>query len=72
MRKILTILLTILLGIALGVGVATLRIRSAPWNRTLDEGGQGARPSSTEGGTSADKLAEGAKLRILDRYAAES
>jgi hypothetical protein len=52
MRKILAILLIIFLGIALGVGVARLRIKAAPWNPTLDEGGQGARPSSSK----SDKL----------------
>ena len=40
MKKMLAILLIILLGIALGVGVATLRIKTAPWNPALDEGGR--------------------------------
>jgi len=63
MRKILAILLIILLGVALGIGVAALRIRTASWNPTLDKGGQDARPSNTEGGKPAPKVAQVPGLR---------
>ena len=46
MRKIFAIFLTILLGVALGVGIATLRIGTASWKPTLDQGGQDESPSS--------------------------
>ena len=69
MRKILAILLIIVLGIALGIGVATLRIRTASWNPTLDEGGQDARPSNTEGGKPPAKLTQIPYLRIVARFA---
>ena len=39
MKAVLWFALVIVLGIALGVGVALLRIRSAPWNPKIDEGG---------------------------------
>lgn len=58
MKKILAILLIILLGIALGVGVAMLRIKTAPWNPAIDEGVPAARPSSTKGDEPATKAAQ--------------
>jgi len=69
MKKILAILLIILLGVALGVSVATLRIRTASWNPALDEGGQDARPPSTEGGKPEPKLTRIPHLPIVARFA---
>ncbi len=50
MKKILAILLIIALGVALGVGIAVLKIKSAPWNPVIDEGRPPAGTSTTKAG----------------------
>ena len=58
MKKVFAFLLIILLGIALGVGMATLRIKAAPWNPALDEGEPAPGPPSKSGDTPATKVAQ--------------
>jgi hypothetical protein len=48
MKKIFAILLIVALGVALGVGIAMLKIKSAPWNPASDEGKLPAGTSSTK------------------------
>jgi hypothetical protein len=64
MKKVLAILLIVLLGIALGVGVATLRLRSAPWNPVPDEGEPATGPSSTSG-KPATKVAQFSRPAVV-------
>jgi hypothetical protein len=58
MKKVFAILLIVLLGVALGVGMATLRIKAAPWNPGLDQGEPAAAPPSKSGDKPAMKVAQ--------------
>jgi hypothetical protein len=58
MKKIFAILLIVVLGIALGVGIAMLKIKAAPWNPTLDNGGPATGTTTTNGSKPVTKAAQ--------------
>jgi hypothetical protein len=68
MKKIFSILLIVVLGIALGVAIAMLKLKAAPWNPTLDNGGP-ATGTSTNSNRSATGVAQVGYAPVAARFA---
>ena len=69
MKKIFAILLIVVLGIALGVGIAMLKLKAAPWNPTLDNGGPATGTSTTNSNRSATGVAQVGYAPVAARFA---